>query len=448
MKGRRTKLCFDLSNLSKTEKRYFNIMLVGKPLYIRGVPGNAKSAIARSICRKVIWWYPETPNEKHNGMNFIDLRLADKDETDLGSYPVTRNPIDQILKFGEMLDKGWINLEEFNKVKQKYLDVVLESDDVTSLSFAVPDWAIRANSYPTLIAVEELNRCDPKVRAASLQLLNENQIGSFQFNENVFWMASGNLGDKDRTEVDELDLAISNRMCILDHDLPTKEWAANFGWAYCWEPLVDYLMANPTLLYIKPASDEIRYATARSWTNLSDYIFSTFGENPDLKEVAESEETSIVGLGWIGSGYRDFQRYLKETSRIGIIDIMNRWDEVKDEIKKLGRGRTMELMSGLRGCTPTGSYIFFADKNKSQCENIVNFLKVLSPDKIDKTTKEHSNDDEVTSYILFLVDKMEPANEKFHKWVIKFFPEKAALIHKWVNNGRHKKNDGTPDFEK
>ena len=446
MRGRRTKLEFDLSNLSKTERRYFNVMLVGKPCYIRGVPGNAKSAIGRSICDKVIWWYKDNPDDKHKGLNYIDLRLSDKDETDLGSYPVTKNAIDQILKFGEMLEKGYINIEEFTKVKEKYLKVILSSDNITSLSFAVPDWALEANSYPTIIHVEELNRCDPKVRNAALQLLNENQIGNFKFNENVFWMASGNLGESDRTEVEEFDLALSNRMNILDHSMDTKEWAENFGYSYCWGPMVDYLMANPTFLYIKPAPNEIRYATARSWTNLSDYIFSTYGEDPDMKEVSNSEEMAIVALGWIGTAWHGFARYLNETSRIGINDIINRWDEVKNEVSKLTRGRTMELMSNLRGLTPTGSYTFLIDKNKEQIQNLINFLKVLSPDGTNKTTKEHSNDDEVTSYILFLVDKMEPVNERYHKYVIKFFQDKAEIIHKWVNNGRHKKADGTPDL--
>jgi len=449
LKTKRTKLKFDLSKLSKTEKRYFKIMISGTPCYIRGVPGNAKSAIGRSICDKVIWWYQDTPEEKSVGLNYIDLRLSDKDETDLGSYPVTKNPIEQLLRFTELFEKGYLNIDDFNKIKDKYVKVILSCDDVTSLSFAVPDWALEANVRPTVIHVEELNRCDSRVRNAALQLLNEKQIGNFKFNSNVFWMASGNLGETDRTEVDEMDLALSNRLCILDHDLTVIEWAENFGYENCWNMMVDYLIANPVQFSnVKPAPDEVRYATPRSWTNLSNYILINYGDDPDPKEVSDSEEMAIVGLGFVGSSWHGFARYLTETSKISINDIVNRWDDVKSEVKNLNRARTMELMSNLRTCGTNGSYTFLQDKNKEQITNIISFLKVLSPDKDDnnKSTKAHSNDDEVTSYILFLVDKMDPANERYHKYVIKFFADKAKIIHKWVDSGRHKKADGTPDL--
>jgi len=429
---------FDLSKLSKLEKRYFRIMLSGTAAYLRGVPGSAKSAIGRSICKKVIWWYVgET--ETHVGMNYIDLRLADKDETDLGSYPVTKNPVDQLLKFGELLDKGYINIDDFNVVKEKYIKVIISNDDITSLTFAVPDWALGANTYPTVIHVEELNRCDQKVRNAALQLLNEKQIGNFQFNDNVFWMASGNLGETDRTEVDEMDLALSNRINILDHELTVDEWCENFAFENVWSLIVDYLIANPGEFFKSPAANEIRYATARSWTNLSNYILSTYGDEPDIDEVvADSEEMAYIGLGFIGASWGGFARYLTETSKININDIIDRFPEIKSEVSKLNRARTMELMSNLRSIQLQG-------KNKEQMTNIIDFLRLLSP--VDKTDdKSHSNDDEVTSYILFLVDKMVPDNEKYHKYVIQKFSEKASLIQKWVNNGRHKKEDGKADL--
>jgi len=435
--GRKTKLNFDLSKLSNTEKMYFEVMISGTPIYIRGFPGNAKSAMGRSICAKVIWWRED--GVKHTGLNYIDLRLSDKDETDLGSYPVTQNPLDQLIKFSKLLGDGHIDPDEFNKIKEKYLSVIITTSDVTSLSFAIPDWALESNTHPTIIHVEELNRCDVKVRNASLQLLNENQIGSFKFNDDVFWMSSGNLGEEDRTEVEEMDLALSNRLCIIDHDLTEEEWAENYGFENCWSAMVDYLLANRKL-FVKPAPEEVRYATARSWTNLSNYIFSTYGEEPNLEIVSSSNNMSLVGLGFIGASWTGFSRYLMDTSRININDIIDNWEKVKKDVGKLNRARTMELMSNLRS-------IKIQEKNKEQVHNIINFLKVLAPDNISENdTKSHSNDDEVTSYILYLVDKMEPENQKFHKYVIKQFTAKAKIIHKWVNNGRHKNEDGTLDL--
>lgn len=431
---------FDYSKLSASERKYFRVMISGNVPYIRGVPGTAKSALGLSICSKIIWWYVGEEDKKYEGINYIDLRLADKDETDLGSYPVTKNPVEQLLKFSELLDRQYISPEDFNIIKDKYFSVLIKSDDVsggfhdlTSLTFAVPDWALEANSYPTIIHVEELNRCDSKVRNASLQLLNEKQIGNFKFNNNVLWMASGNLGETDRTEVDEMDLALSNRICIFDHKLTVQEWCENFAFKNVWSYMVDYIIANPLEFYKPPAPNEIRYSTARSWTNLSNYIFSTFGDDPSINDVLFDEDTAEVALGFVGASWTGFGRYLTETSRININDIIDRLPEIRSEVEKLTRGRTMELMSNLRSVVLKG-------KNKEQMANIIDFLRILSP--IQKTNdKSHSNDDEVTSYLLFLTDTMskgDPEVDKYHKYIIQKFSEKAFDMQKLVNNNRHK----------
>lgn len=428
LKRKKLKISFDLSKLSESELEYFEVMLSGTPCYIRGIPGSAKSAIGRSICAKVIWCVVSEEEKRFTGLNYIDLRLSDKDETDLGSYPVTKNPIEQLLKFGELLERGYINIDDFNIVKDKYLKVIVECDDVTSLSFAVPDWALAANVYPTIIHVEELNRCDQKVRNAALQLLNEKQIGNFKFNDNVFWMCSGNLGESDRTEVDEMDLALSNRVCILDHELTVPEWCENFAFENVWSVIIDYLTISG-LLYQPPASDEIRYATARSWTNLSNYILTKFGDDPDIAEIIASKSAQRVGLGFIGKTWIGFAQYLTETSAISIKDIINKLPTIKIEVMKLKRARTMQLMSNLRT-------IKLHELNKEQITNVIDWMLILSP-AVKTDDKSHSNDDEVTSYILYLLDNINPDNSKFHKYIIKHFEEKARLIHKWVENGRH-----------
>ena len=470
---------YDLSRLSKREKRYFDVMMSGNVLYIRGVPGMAKSAIGESMCKKVIWWDTNDPNkEKHTGIQYIDLHLSDKDETDLGSYPVLKNGIDQLLKFGRLMELGLITLDEFIVVKKKYFTTIL-SDDIDTINFAVPEWAVKSNTTPTIIHVEELNRCDIRVRNAALQLLNERRIGSiFQFNSNVLWMASGNLGEDDKTEVEEMDLALSNRLVILDHDLTADEWALEFGREHCWGVLVDYVINNPLEFYKPPKDGDLRYATARSWKNFSKYILTVFGSDPKIEDVSGSDDAKIIGLGAIGLGSTSFFRYLKETVQVSIKDVYERWDDVKKEVKKFNRARTTELMNNLKS-------IPLDTLKKEHIENIIKFLKSLCTQWVDDweynideqvyydnfvykcirnnkgvvpknnekdwksitetdSMRSHSNDDEITNYITHLLDTTLERNQDRHKFIIRVFKHKALLIQKWVDNGRHKDANGKP----
>ena len=473
-------LKFDLSNLSERERLYFDIMRSHLVLFLHGIPGSAKSAIGLSICKKVIWWDDEdSKQEKHLGMRYEDLRLSDKDETDLGSYPIVKNTIDQLIKFGKLLEMGLISPDEFEQVKKKYF---AKLDDIDILTFGIPDWSIQSNTTPTIIHVEELNRCDIRVRNAALQLLNEKIIGSsFKFNKNVFWMASGNLGEMDKTEVEEMDSALSNRLVILNHDLYADEWAREYGREHCWGVLVDYLVNHPDELYKPPPDGTLQYATARSWTHLSDYVLTVFGPNPELNDVITSQDFRTVGMGCVGVSITAFITYCEDTIKVSIKDIIDDWKRVKDDVITFNRSRTTELINNLKA-------IPLETLQNKELENVVNFLKSLcsrweedwiyevdsvvyyeqisyrcktknsnrQPNKNEDfwervsesdSMKSHSNDDEITNYLIHLIDSLMDKNRDKHSFIIKVFRRKSEKILEWVNNGRHKKQDGTPDLD-
>lgn len=465
-------ISFDLSNLSKKEKLYFNVIRSGLVLYLSGEPGMAKSAMSENVCKKIIWWWDKKPEEKFNGIQFIDLRLSDKDETDLGSYPLIKNSLDQLIKFSQLLQNNIITQYEFDIIKNKIIKLIgntIDVDtDIDSLKFAVPEWAIWANSAPTLIHVEELNRCDPKVRNASLQLLNEKKIGyNFKFNKNVFWMASGNLGESDKTEVEEMDLALSNRLVRLTHILTAQEWADAYGYKNCWSVLVQYLINYPDELYKLPQDGKLEYATARSWTHLSDYVLNIYGNPPDLNEVISDENFITVGMGCVGASILGFIRYCNDMNQLSILDIYNNWDNVKKDVITFNRPRITELLNNLKA-------IQLETLNKSQIENVVKFLKSLNSEWVSdweydiadivyydeylysckiknskKTPKDnplewvaisendnmsvHSKDDELTNYILHLIDNRNINNKEAHNYIIRFFKHKTEMIKKYLN---------------
>lgn len=224
-----------MESLNEKEKRYFKMMRSKYGvLYLKAKPGVAKSAIALSIAKKM-------------GFNYVDLRLSMADETDM-QFP---------------------NLQ------------FMEDIGGHVIQYAIPEWAYLANQRPTLIHFEELNRAPQAVRNAALKILLEREIGiGFKFNDNVFMMASGNLGEDDNTDVEEFDAALNNRLITYEHDLSADEW---LNWASTngniHPDILTFIKINPDKLYVNPTADAKvpSYATPRSWEMLSRYIVENYG---------------------------------------------------------------------------------------------------------------------------------------------------------------------------
>ena len=201
-----------LQTLTPKERQYFSIMRAKSGvLKISAKPGVAKSAIARSIAKKM-------------GFQYKDIRLTMIDETDLGMYP----------------DKSEI---EFKNKKG-------EMEKVKVLDFIVPKWAFESNLQPTIIHFEELNRANLHVRNAALRILLERQISDdFAFNDNVLMMCSGNLGEEDNTDVEEFDSALNNRLIHVNHKLSVPEWIDGFAREHVHPTIVSYIETNPEQIY-------------------------------------------------------------------------------------------------------------------------------------------------------------------------------------------------------
>ena len=354
-------------SLSDREKRYYKIMNAKSGvLYITAAPGVGKSAIMRSIA-------------KNMGCQYFDIRLSMVDETDVGLFP----SIDEI---------------EINGVKQKMLNHV------------APKWAYLANEKPTIIHFEELNRSSSAVRNAALQMLLEREIGTFfKFNNNVMMCSSGNLGEEDGTDVEEFDQALNNRLIHIEHQLTFPEWVENYAEENVCPVIVQFLKVHTEHFYKKPEERNARnkaYATPRSWTFLSDYIFENFGEyvtkldnnmntilNDDnspkmfkkfpnvrtwLKDIEE------VGHGYIGASNIRFIRYCNDTLKINLDDILNNFDEKENDIKTFNRDKKSELLTNMRERK-------ISQLKAKQVENLIKFLQTIS-------------DDEVVGYILHVLD--------------------------------------------
>ena len=345
-----------LAALTLKERKYMAIMWAKYGvLNITSKPGIAKSAIGRSIADKM-------------GFRYMDIRLSMVDETDVGLYPnVTEIEVD-----GKM---------------------------VKCLDFVVPRWAIEANKQPTIIHFEELNRASQQVRNAALQILLERQIGTdFRFNENVLMMSSGNLGDEDGTDVEEFDSALNNRLVHINHTLDVKEWVDDFATENVHPMIVSYINTHPEHMY-KTSDNAKGYATPRSWTMMSEFIVANYGMGsspreflPLLKEVA---------AGYIGNSAMKFVTYCEDMMNINIMDVLNNFEKVKEDLKKYNRDKNSELIQSLREMDITK----LSDK---QLDNCVKFLNQVG-------------DDEKTAYLLHILDNIaDVTNPKLKRFLLQF----------------------------
>lgn len=347
-----------LKLLSPQEREYFNKM---RPqygvLYIKGKPGIGKTAILENMARVL-------------GFQYMDIRLTIKDETDVGVFPTiseVKITLDDSLIYNSNDDV------DFNNVK-----------DIKVLEYVVPKWAIIANTRPTIVVFEELNRATLAVRNAALQILLERRIDvEFKFNTNVYFAATGNLGEEDGTDVEEFDSALNNRLIHEVHDLTAEEWIENFANDKIHPTIVSFIKANPDYMYRKVndsnGTEAEKYATPRSWNMLSEYLLcnSDYTKEEIIKgkkynvheihRIVYNEAHKYIGA----SNAQKFQKYLDSVINISIHDIFNNFFERKADFKKIANDRQAELCSQILEYNMT-------TLKPDQITNLLGFLKTLN----------------------------------------------------------------------
>jgi hypothetical protein len=333
-----------MSALSPRQERYWSLMTTLKGfLFVKGKPGIGKTAIFRHLAM-------------HKGLNYIDLRLSMCDECDLG------RPVEDEYK------------------GQKCQDTV------------VPKWALKANEQPTLICFDELNRAKKEVRDSALQILLEREIGTeFRFNDEVYIVALGNLGEEDGTDVEEFDSALNNRAIHDLLELTVPEWVDNYAGEHVHPLIVQHVTNNPEEFYKNPEGDTPAFASPRSWDHLSAYLIQQVGMDATAKDVLPLVED--VGHMFVGPMYSRLVRYLKEVQVVTADDVLNNFAKAKKHIEELNRDIKNEILANLKEYK-------INDLSSGQYKNLIKFLHLIS-------------EDECVSYLLHVLDNN--ATETFAK---------------------------------
>lgn len=348
------------TNLSKTESLYWSIMQAKSGcLFVQGQAGVAKSAMAKSIADKL-------------GYQYIDLRLSDKDEVDFGFPTTTKRTINGVEK------------------------------DV--LTMALPEWFEMAQTQPTIICFEELNRAPEAVLNAALGVLNERILHNNKFNDNVYMIATGNLGEEDGCTVHEFEAALRNRLIFVKHTLTIDEWCENYADENVHESIVRYIKRNPSKFICdgKNLPEQGQYNTPRSWTFLSDFI-KTNSHFLDDFSMLSAVAPSYVGVEAAVS----FVSWLRDNMKLNVADVLKK----KHDASEMDRAAMQAILDEFKEVYPKG----LIDLGKKKIENFSHFLAQLPP--------------ELIASVLPHLQKIDAQSEEQYKTLLDFI-KSDERIHK------------------
>jgi len=237
------------------------------PTFLGGAPGIGKSSIVKQIA-------------KEKNMEFIDLRLALMDPTDLKGIPF------------------------------------YDKESHTAL-WAPP--AFLPKEGEGILFLDELNAAPPSVQASAYQLILDRQVGEYRLPKGWAIVAAGNR-EGDRGVTYRMPSPLANRFVHFEMEVSLEDWR---DWAYkkgLDERIISYVSYRSEHLFTFDAkSDAKSFATPRSWEYVDSILKSSLEETL-LLDVLGGAVGKDVAVGFLS--------YVK---------VMNRLPNVK-EILKTGEG--------------------------------------------------------------------------------------------------------------
>lgn len=268
----------EMRTLSPAEARS-RIMLCFKqqrPVFLWGPPGVGKSEVVENITQEL-------------GGLMYDVRLGQMEPTDIRGIPF------------------------FNK-ERGVMDWAPPVD--------LPD-AETAAQYPIIVLfLDEMNSAAPSVQAAAYQLILNRRIGKYNLPDNVVVIAAGNR-DSDKGVTYRMPAPLKNRFVHLNVRADFDSW---MEWAVTrniHSDVVGYLsFAKNKLTDFDPRSPSNAFATPRSWTFVSNFLYDETATDVELMDLI----SGTIGEGLAG----EFMAHRKVSSKMP-----NPADVLDGKVKKL-----------------------------------------------------------------------------------------------------------------
>ena len=190
-----------------------------------GAPGIGKSQVIRQIGDRF-------------GYKVIDIRLSQMSEVEIG---------------------GLIYPNE-DKTKTRWLTPEILHDE-------------KRDGEKTILLLDEITSCTKRVQVAAYQLILDRRIGQYTLPEGTFVIALGNREEDDGVYV-KMAGPLADRFEIHEIDVDFDAWKTGFATKHGIHPYVlKYLTQRPSALHTQnPESEEMVFATPRSWERVSDIL--------------------------------------------------------------------------------------------------------------------------------------------------------------------------------
>lgn len=218
-----------------------------RPVFMWGPPGIGKSELVAELTEDL-------------GGFMVDLRLGQCEPTDLRGIPYFDR------------DRGVMNWAP---------PIELPSQEL-------------ADKYPVVVLfLDEMNSAAPAVQGAAYQLILNRKVGTYTLPDNVVVIAAGNR-ESDKGVSYRMPSPLANRFVHLEVRPDFESWQTWAVGKKIHKDVVGYLsFAKQFLFDFEPKSASRAFATPRTWSFVSDFLYD--------EDATDAELTDLIA-GTVGEG--------------------------------------------------------------------------------------------------------------------------------------------------